>query len=140
MAKAVFRKCYGALYPDDPEGEAIMRTIKHGEHVMLEVKRPRNLGHHRLFFKLVQMVFENQAHYRSVDALVFALKVRLGYVESVVMKGNEVHFRPLSISFAKMDQAKFNEFFDAALKFFTEEVIPGMDSEALENEVRELVA
>ncbi len=138
--KALFRRALRSLEPDPAdEGAAeLMRSIRLGECVSVEVKRPRNIQHHRLFFALLNLVFENQEHFKTVDELRFALCIAIGHADPVVTRSG-THMKPRSISFGKMDQAEFNTFFDRAVNFICTEVLPGMDSEALRNEVEEMI-
>lgn len=138
MARGIFRKEFGKLVPDDPKAKAAIAKVGHGEHVQADIKRPRNLAHHRLFFALLNLVFENQEYFRSVDDLLDALKIAIGHTKTVVLKSGE-HKVPLSISFASMDQAAFNEFFDRAADFLCTEVVPNMDKGALLDEVHLMV-
>jgi hypothetical protein len=61
------------------------------------------------------MVFQNQEKYLSQEALRFAVMVQAGYVDSIQLEGDKVAFRPVSLSWAKMDQNDFNDFYKAAL-------------------------
>jgi hypothetical protein len=139
VTDAVFRKELGCLKPADEEAEKVLRGIKMGECVTVSVKRPRNLQMHRLFWKLMSVVYENQDHYRSTDEVCTAFKFACGHVDTLRTKRGDV-LVPRSISFAKMDQVDFAEFFRRAVEFCVTEVIPGMNSETLEREVMELVA
>ncbi len=138
MTVAIMRRALNGLMPTDTIGQDALDSIAVGELVKVKLTRPRNLQHHRLFFAALQKVWENQDHFKSVDHLLFALKIRLGYVEEVVMRDG-VHLLPTSISFAKMDQTKFREFFDNATNFLCTEVIPGMDKADLMAEVQEMI-
>lgn len=133
------RKTLGALRPLDEMAQEALAAIPDGDVVKVKVSRPRNSKHHRWFFLLLSTVQHNQDHYQTVEQLLFAMKIRLGYVDSIVMKGGEVHLMPKSISFAKMDEAAFSKFAEAAVKFIVTEVIPGMNSADLEREIQELL-
>ena len=140
MPDIFFRKAFGALRPLDEVGEDFLAAIPNDAIVGAKISRPRNSAHHRWFFKLLSVVQENQDHYKTTEELLFALKIRLGLVDEIVLKGGEVHLKPKSISFAAMDQLEFQLFADAVVKFIVTEVIPGMDSAELEREVEELLA
>ena len=134
----IFRKELFGLTPTDDASEAALKSVKLGECIQVKFKTPRNLRMHRLFWKLMQTVYENQDHYKSANEVCAAFKFAVGLVDSIKTKRGVVQM-PGSIAFAKMDQVKFREFFDAAIKFCVEEVIPGMNSADLEREVMELV-
>lgn len=139
MAKGVFRKHLSHLIPADADAENLMRPIKHGEDVMVEVKRPRNLRHHRLFWGLMGLIWQNQEYYRSPEHVCAAFKIAVGHIDVIKTKRGEVAI-PKSISFAKMDQVEFNHFFERALEFAVSEVIPGLGKEDLRTEVQMMVS
>lgn len=135
----VFRKQLFGLEPTDEASEAAMSAIKLGECIELRIKRPRNLQMHRLFWKLMETVYQNQSHYKSAEEVCTAFKLAVGHTDVVRTRRGDVYV-PRSISFAKMDQVAFHAFFKSAVDFCVSEVIPGMNSEELEREVLELVA
>ena len=139
MSKGIFTKQFDALRPDDEEARTIMATLKMGEAVSVEVKRPRNILHLRLYWKLMQTVCDNQEHFRDKEELSDAFKIEVGLYEMARGPDRSEYVRPGSISFAKMDQAEFNTFFTKAINFLCTKVIPGMDSDVLRNEVYELL-
>jgi hypothetical protein len=139
MSKGIFTKQFDALRPDDEDALAILHTLKMGEAVSVEVKRPRNLKHHRLYWKLMQVVCDNQEHYRNKEELSDAFKIEVGLFTWARGPDRIEYQKPGSISWAKMDQAEFNTFFTKAVNFLCTKVIPGMDSTALRNEVYELL-
>ncbi len=139
MAKGIFIKHFAALRADDDEARAILSTIKMGEAVTVEVKKARNIKHHRLYWKLMEVVFHNQEYYRSKEELSDAFKLAVGHSETMRGPKGSLYQKPKSISFAKMDQAQFNEFFNKAVNFMCSDVIPGLNSSDLINEVHEIL-
>lgn len=135
----VFRKELFGLAATDDASEAALRSIKLGECLEVKLKRPRNLQQHRLFWALMQKVYENQEHYTSPEQVCTAFKFATGHVESIKTARGVIQV-PKSISFAKMDQIAFGAFFKKAVDFCVQEVIPGLKSEDLEREVMEMVA
>lgn len=142
MTKIVLRKNFNSFVPDptDPAAADFMKSLRHGEFITVEAKRPRNIQHHRLFFALVKIVFENQERYETEEHLLAALKVGLGHCDTVILKSGATAFLPRSISFAKMDQPAFNAFFDKAVDLVVKHFLPGVDSDALRQEVLDMVA
>jgi hypothetical protein len=137
MRGLFFRKM-GALRPADEAGEAILSKCREDELVAVDVKRGRNLRHFRKFWKLMQIVYENQAFYSTPEQICTVFKIRTGHCDWIVTKEGDYKI-PRSISFAKMDQTEFSLFYDKAVDFLCTEVIPGMDSAALKREVEELL-
>lgn len=135
----IFKRELFGLSATDDASEAALKAVKLGECVEVRIKSPRNLQQHRLFWKLMETVCGNQEHYKTPEEVCTAFKFAVGHYDTLRTKRGDV-LVPKSISFAKMTQPAFAEFFDRAVKFCVEEVIPGMDSEALQREIMELVA
>lgn len=137
--KAIFRKHISGLCPKGTEAEEMLRKIKLGDLVTVDVKRPRNIAHHAKFFAMLQMILENQEHYTSVDDILTAFKFAIGHTRKIKTRAGMIEI-PESISFAKMDQPAFDKFYSRALDFVVAEVIPGMDKTDLERELLEFAA
>ena len=65
----------GTLEPTDDLGRQVVGRISAGAVVRAEVKRPRNIGHHRKLWALVMLIYENQTRYRTPEYLLGVLKV-----------------------------------------------------------------
>lgn len=136
--KGVFVKDLRSLRPADPLAEEIMRSLKAGAMVTVEVRKSRNLQHHRLYWSLMQLVADNMDGNYSAEVVSDVVKIRAGHVIPVRTAKGEV-FLPKSISFAAMDQQDFREFFDRAIQVVTSDILPGLDSETLRREVYEMI-
>ena len=137
--KALFRKGLGCLSPADARAEQFLARVKFGDLVQLEAKRPRNIAHHAKFFAMLQLIFENQSSYKSVDDILDAFKFAVGHTKKIKTRRGIIEV-PLSISFASMDQDQFNEFYDKAMDFMCAEVVPGLQKEDLAKELLEFAA
>jgi len=103
------------LYPTDEESEAHLRKMKDGQNVAVEAKRARSPKHHRKFFAVLNKIFDHQEQFKSVDNLLDAVKLEIGYSDlKEKLNGDQWH-EPKSISFHDMGQDEFNEFYDRAL-------------------------
>jgi hypothetical protein len=138
--KGVWRKTIGGLKPADAMAEEVWQAIPVNAEVMAEVTRPRSLGHHKKFFALLKLVYENQENYQSMDELLIAFKVALGHCYPVHLKTGQVAMVPKSISFAKLDQIAFNEFWDKACSLVITKFLPGVNREDLEAEIMTMVS
>lgn len=128
-------KRLGSLVPADDTAEEILRGYKQGELLRLSVpKRVRNPRFHRKFWAMLNIVFKNQEHYKSLDTLLGVCKIRVGHCDVIQTKHGIVQI-PRSISFAKMDNAEFSKFYDAAVNWVMSEVIPGLKRTDLDAEV-----
>lgn len=94
--------------------------LKDGEYVF-EVKRDRNLLHHRKFWALLSLVVANGEKWTSPEELLIALKIKLGYFNVIHgFDGDIVHAG--SIRFEVMDQEAFGKFYDACLPVLAAEL------------------
>lgn len=139
MSDLLLRKHFGALRPVNEAGEELIRSIPNGDVVKAKISRPRNAQHHRLFFALLQTVFENQSRYQTLEHLLAAVKVATGHADLMVMRDGKEVYVPRSISFAKMDQTAFSQFFDRVCDWLVKDVLPNTPSEDLKREVLELI-
>jgi hypothetical protein len=132
MAKTLMLRTLSGLQPTDDMGREALRGIKVGEHVAVEVTRPRNIRHHRLYWQLCQSIAE--AVGAKAESVSDVIKVRTGHVTVVKTASGLMEF-PRSISFAKMDQAGFSAFFDDACRVVCSEFIPHMKPSELRNDI-----
>lgn len=131
-----FRKDLGKLTPADDAAEAALSKIKFGAEVQVEIKRPRNVHHHRKFWALANLVADNQEHYETAEQVVAALKAATGHCDWFPMKDDRRMVAiPKSIAFHKMDQTEFAAFYDKCIAVVAEHFLPGVESEALRQEV-----
>jgi len=78
------------------------------------VTAPRNLGFHKKYFALINLAFDNQEKFTSVDDLRIYLQMKAGYYRRVPTNDGEM-ILPESISFASMDQIKFEEVYSRVM-------------------------
>lgn len=91
------------------------KKIKPMELLECEIKKPRNYMFHKKFFALINMIFQNQEHYKNIDDLRHDLTIEAGYYTlREDMKGNTIK-KANSISFASMDERDFNEYYNKVL-------------------------
>lgn len=132
MTKGVFIRSVTGLVPDDDNAREALLGVAPGTLVMCEVNRPRNLKHHRLFWKLCSTIADGFGVHREFVANV--IKLRTGHV-TVGKTAKGLHEFPKSISWAKMDQGQFAKFFDDACRVVCEDFLPHMKPDALRDDV-----
>ena len=137
--KFLARKELGHLTPVDQAGEDALRKLKFGDVVTIEVKKPRNGNHHRLYWALVSLVWQNQERYETPEQLHSALKIAAGIYEPLEMPGGVVHKIPGSIAFDKMDQTEFSAFYDRVCDLVAQHFLPGVSSGELKAEVASMI-
>ncbi len=138
MPKLVLRKHLGSLRPADEQSEDWLRKIANGECIMVEARKPRNIQHHRKLFALLKLVCDNVEQPITPKMLLGVIKLRTGYCDIVKTAKGEI-LLPKSISFESLDQHGFDEFYNAAVHFIIQEILP-VSRDELENEVLEMVA
>lgn len=116
-----------------------LRAFTGGKPVRVRITQPRNVGRLRLYWALLNKVHENMDNPPPIEKLHEAIKVRLGYVETIRFKGGEVVTLPASIAFDKMEEPEFGKFMERFKAFLTEVVIPGLNRPALEQAAREIL-
>lgn len=138
--KGVWRKTIGGLKPADALAEEVYQSLPLNCEVMADVTRSRNLGHHRKFYALAKLIRDNQDHYKTTDDVVDALKIAVGHCYPVEYRPGNWMVKTKSISWAKMDQSQFNEFWNGVVSVVITKFLPGVDSEALEAEILTMVS
>lgn len=140
MSAPVFmRRHMGALRPVDAASETALASVLHNEIVEVQIKRRRNLAHHRKWWKLVQVVFPHQSTYSTIETFHAALKCALGHADAVTLPDGRVMLVPRSIAFAKMDQAAFEQFYERAVDLICSRILPRLNREDLMEEVGEIL-
>lgn len=135
MVKVMMVKKLGGLHPTDEQAAKLVRSLKLGEMVSVEIKRPRNVAFHAKFFSMLRIIFDNQDGYKSMEDLLEVLKLRTGHCHTIETKHGDIKITN-SISFAQMDDLEFADFYDRVCAWVCSEVIPGLDRQGLDEEVR----
>ena len=135
-----FYKRLSSLVPADEAAKEAIAHVSQGECVAVKIRRPRNLGHHRKFFSLMQLVFENQDDYPTLDHFLTAVKIAAGWYEDAPIEvSGKLVYIPKSISFAKMDQGEFERFYGQAIAAICR-LLPQFKAEDLREAVLEYAA
>ena len=140
MATTLFlRRSLNSLIPADAASEEALRSIDMGDTVKAEIVRPRKLWMHRKFFALLQVIFPHQEAYPTLEELREALTIALGYYVEIRCFDGTVQKRAKSISFAKMDQAAFEQFFERAVDAIVTRILPRIDRRDVEREIADIL-
>lgn len=141
MTRIILFKRGAGLFATDDESHEALSKIGEGKQVTCEIKRARNPQHHRLFFALVKMVWDNSDHerYPSMDAMRAAILVSAGHREEIHLPGGQVCFIPRSISFGKCDQGQFDKIYQHVCDVVARHFLPGVTSDELRAEVLSMI-
>jgi len=146
MTDVYLRRTLQGFVPDDDAARDALRRIPQGAVVAAEVRRPRNVKFHRMFFGLLNVVWQTCGDWQSVDDLLVELKFRVGHVDRqrvVDRKSGEVLadiVLPRSIAFANLGEDEFHEFYERCVRVICEDMVPGLDDAVLREEVLRRVA
>ena len=103
-----------------------------GKQVLVKVRSPRNIGHHRKYWGLLRLVIDATGRWFTPDAMHRWVKIELGHYVEHRQPNGLVFAELLPTDFAAMSQAEFKEFYDLALAAIAMEV--GVDPETLAKE------
>lgn len=120
-----------------PNDQAYLGRLAEGECIECDTYKARNPQHHKLFFSLLNDAFENQEQYPNRTALLIALKLRCGWFEEHITADGKLVYIPKSISFARMGQEEFEDFYGDAVKALAE-MFP--DNRSIVEEADETIA
>jgi len=115
-----------ALFPFDDEAKEIIKKWKQGNMVLVEAKRPRNYEHHKKYFALLNIIYENTEHFESFEEIQTYFKIKIGIYKTIKV---EDKFYPMvgSISWATMNQDAFSLFYSKAVDIALQLVPIGED-------------
>lgn len=118
------------------------KRLKVGRVVKCSVSNPRNYEHHKKFFALVRLTFDNLpanlAEYwriHNIDDMLRRFKRDLGYFSTSVNERGEREIEYRSISFAAMEQYEFDRFYNQCVDLVMYKYIKGIDKQDLINEI-----
>ena len=133
------------LVPLDDNDWEVKKLLRLGSDVKVHITMPRNIKFHRKFFALLNLTLDNmrenvqnKLHIYNIEALLTALKIDMGYYSIIKIAGKYVA-RLRSISFAKMDQAAFEKFYDLAVTDILNNYLNGTDRNTLLQEVEQFI-
>ena len=103
------------LLPDDQRSEEAMARLQPGDRVAGDLKKPRNIGFHRMGFGLLHDIFDNQDRFTEFEHFRKWITCEAGFYQQIEVSGgvggntNVVIFVPESLAFDRMDQTRFEE-------------------------------
>lgn len=106
-------KSLGVLKPVDDSDLDVFNKLKTSTVYSCEIKKPRNIGFHRMFFAMINLCFQNQDVFSNIDFFREEMLKASGYFISYKNhKGNDV-YKADSISFANMKQDEFEKVYES---------------------------
>jgi hypothetical protein len=142
VTDVIMRKRGNSLVPVDDQGLELLAKLKDGRDVGCTIVAHRNPRHHRLYFAMLKFLSEHTDTFagRDPEIISTALKLATGLVRTYVNQDTgETIMVPKSISFAAMDQTRFNVFFDAACQTIAHWMPPGSVPDDVRDELIRMV-
>ena len=139
--KSVFKVYYindkKVLIPADQDSQDWILKQPAGREIMVQVKTPRNINHHKKFFAMLNMVFDNTEKFKTADELLNALKFMSGQCEQRFSpKTGEMYYVTKSISFESMTQDEFSIFYNTCIDNILKYIIPDANQDFIDEIAR----
>lgn len=87
----------------------------------VKLKRQRNIKHHKKFFAILTIAYENLEGYADKTQLLDEIKLALNYFDIIRINDKDV-IKLKSISFDNMDEVEFTNFYDKALQYLADKL------------------
>lgn len=108
--------------------------LKLGEYYEVEIKKPRNVGHHRKFFALINICFDNQDKFDDIEDMRSWITMKAGWRKKIETPTG-FFYRAKSISFSSMDQTEFEDYYNKCIVVVLNWL--GVDREDLMDEINQ---
>jgi len=112
--KRRLKKVNGVLVGFDDEAEEALKRLPADTLLYYDITNPRNGAFHKKLFAMMNIIKNNYHEKISVDEVLIHIKNELNMWD-VVKIGNTHQKRYESISFDKMDEDSFGEFYNKAV-------------------------
>jgi len=121
MAKRrlVFRS--GAFHPFDDESKKAISKYSEGSLHELDVKLPRNWMFLKKYYALLNVFKDNVDAELNTEEIDIFVRDKMGFWENILV-GDTVFKKYNSISFAKMGEIEFQDFFDRSIDILLDAV------------------
>lgn len=120
----------------------LKKRLRVGSVVRCKVSNPRNYEHHKKFFALVRLTFDNlplplveKWNIRNEYDMLRRFKRDLGYFTNTINEYGEHEIEYLSTSFAAMEQHEFEQFYNQCIDLVLFKYIKGIDKQDLITEI-----
>lgn len=120
------------LEPVSDQDQKKADKLKQYDTYVFKVVHERNYKHHKKFFALLNLAFENQSHYENFEHFRKIMTMKAGYYDAVKDPLGVMVYLPRSISFDNMGQDKFETLYKDVLMALSKELkveIPQLEEE-----------
>ncbi len=110
----------GYFIPSDDSTSEWCKKLPIGEEV--KISKPRNSLFHRKAFALLNLGFENQDKYQTLEIYRKILTIRAGYYDEVPNKNGEPYYIPKSLSYESMSAENFDKWYNDTLNLISSDM------------------
>lgn len=162
MAEIYLTKRYGTLMPSSEADAEKINNLPDGEAFRCAFTRPRNMGFHRKYFALLDVLYQcfepvppprpegmplakwekimaESPPQKNRDRFRKDIAIATGHHELVVNIRGEVRAEARSISFAKMDEAEFAQLYSMTIDYGLARIAKDRSRAELENWVNQIL-
>ena len=129
----------GHLVPANAQSAEALDKLPIDKWLLASIRQPRNVKFLRKWMALQSAVFPHQDEWPTFESFKRAIKKALGLGEWVVSKSGRREFLEGSVSFAKMTEDEFAEFYERGVQLILTRILPGVNREDLDLEVNEIL-
>lgn len=122
MAKVQLVLTHGGFQPETQRDEEQLSSIKIGDVIAGDFRKPRNPGFHRKAFKMLHTVHDNQDLFEGFDQLYAWMKIKAGLVDLIEMTEKGPVYALRSLSFSSMGDEEFDKSYNLLLTVAVEEL------------------
>jgi hypothetical protein len=140
MAQMVWVKRGRGFYPADPLSAEYASGIPEGKQVLADVTRPRSPKQNRFVHALLHEIVKHTDEFFDVDDIKRHLKVRTRMFTTVVLPDGRIVLELEKTDFGSMDQIAFQRVWRRWAWVIKNEIVPGLDEEALRERILEQIA
>lgn len=134
--KILVTKVGGALKPVYSKDYDAFNSMPDDEMFEVEYKKQRNPAHHRKFFALLNLAFQNQGLFQDQETMRKCLLIECGYSDEIINNlTGEVFINAKSLNFGSMCQNDFNQVYTDVRNYICSWL--GIDNEELENNINQ---
>ena len=126
------------LLPEAPLDAELLRDYDAMKRLKCVLTMPRNVDRLRYYFACLTLIMENMDNPPSRKSLHDAIKVRLGFTETIRGVGGPI-ILPASVAFDRMSEVEFKDFLAAFKRLLVEAIIPGISRPAFEKAAMEML-
>lgn len=137
--KVYLRKTLSGWEPADDEAKAVYRKHKLGDVVRGDITKPRNYQHHKQYFALLNLTYENQDRYRNFEHFRKAVQIEAGHVDELITLDGQVVLLPKSIDYSTLDELEFSVVFGQTMTVCAR-ILGDLELQDLEQEVMRYAA